>query len=96
VHHQSAPDFRAVGVTGDHDYISTPHAGKQAQLSYGDADFWREKVAEKMGYRTQCFVSFSSLVWTAVMVSSAVEAPPVIPMNLCPLSQDGLISSRFR
>ena len=41
--------FGAVGVTGDHDLHFYTTRGKAAQLSYGDADFWREKVAEKMG-----------------------------------------------
>ncbi|MGB8264039.1 MAG: acyl-CoA dehydrogenase family protein [Dehalococcoidales bacterium] len=41
--------FGAVGVTGEHDLHFYTTRGKEAQLSYGNADFWREKVAEKMG-----------------------------------------------
>ena len=41
--------FGAVGVTGEHDLHFYTTRGKAAQLSYGDADFWREKVAKTMG-----------------------------------------------
>jgi 3-oxocholest-4-en-26-oyl-CoA dehydrogenase beta subunit len=41
--------FGAVGVTGEHDLHLYTTRGKAAQLSYGDADFWREKVAKTMG-----------------------------------------------
>ena len=41
--------FGAVGVTGDHDLHFYTTRGKEGQLSYGNADFWREKVAEKIG-----------------------------------------------
>ena len=41
--------FGAVGVTCDHDLYFYTTRGKEAQLSYGNGDFWREKVAKKMG-----------------------------------------------
>jgi 3-oxocholest-4-en-26-oyl-CoA dehydrogenase beta subunit len=41
--------FGAVGVTGDHDLHFYTIRGKAAQLTYGNADFWRELVAKKMG-----------------------------------------------
>jgi alkylation response protein AidB-like acyl-CoA dehydrogenase len=41
--------FGAVGVTGDHDLHFYTTRGKAAHLSYGNADFWREKVAKTMG-----------------------------------------------
>jgi alkylation response protein AidB-like acyl-CoA dehydrogenase len=41
--------FGAVGVTDDHDLHFYTTRGKAAQLSYANVDFWREKVAEKMG-----------------------------------------------
>lgn len=39
----------AIGVTIDHDLHFYTVRGKAAQLSYGDADFWRERVAQGMG-----------------------------------------------
>ena len=41
--------FGAIGVTIDHDLHFYTTRGKTAQLSYGDADFWREPVAKSMG-----------------------------------------------
>jgi alkylation response protein AidB-like acyl-CoA dehydrogenase len=41
--------FGAVGVTIDHDLHFYTIRGKAAQLSYGNADFWREEVAKTMG-----------------------------------------------
>ena len=41
--------FGAVGVTIDHDLHFYTTRGKAAQLSYGDADYWHEKVAKTMG-----------------------------------------------
>jgi alkylation response protein AidB-like acyl-CoA dehydrogenase len=41
--------FGAIGTTMDHDLHFYTTRGKANQLSYGDADFWREKVAEAMG-----------------------------------------------
>jgi alkylation response protein AidB-like acyl-CoA dehydrogenase len=41
--------FGAVGVTIDHDLHFYTTRGKAAQLSYGNADFWREKIAKTMG-----------------------------------------------
>jgi alkylation response protein AidB-like acyl-CoA dehydrogenase len=41
--------FGAIGVTIDHDLHFYTTRGKTAQLSYGDADFWRETVAKSMG-----------------------------------------------
>jgi alkylation response protein AidB-like acyl-CoA dehydrogenase len=41
--------FGAVGVTAEHDLQFYTTRGKAAQFSYGNADFWREKVAKKMG-----------------------------------------------
>jgi 3-oxocholest-4-en-26-oyl-CoA dehydrogenase beta subunit len=41
--------FGAIGVTIDHDLHFYTTRGKAAQLSYGDADFWREYVAKAMG-----------------------------------------------
>jgi alkylation response protein AidB-like acyl-CoA dehydrogenase len=40
--------FGAIGVTIDHDLHFYTTRGKSAQLSYGDADFWRELVAKSM------------------------------------------------
>jgi len=39
----------AIGVTIDHDLHFYTNRGKAAQLSYGDADYWRELVAQSMG-----------------------------------------------
>jgi hypothetical protein len=36
-------------VTIDHDLHFYTIRGKAAQLSYGNADFWREEVAKTMG-----------------------------------------------
>jgi len=41
--------FGAIGVTIDHDLHFYTTRGKTSQLSYGDADFWREPVAKSMG-----------------------------------------------
>jgi len=41
--------FGAIGVTIDHDLHFYTTRGKTAQLSYGNADFWREPVAKSMG-----------------------------------------------
>ncbi|MDD5288557.1 MAG: acyl-CoA/acyl-ACP dehydrogenase [Dehalococcoidales bacterium] len=41
--------FGAIGVTIDHDLHFYTTRGKTAQLSYGDADFWREPLAKSMG-----------------------------------------------
>ena len=41
--------FGAIGTTMDHDLHFYTTRGKAAQLSYGDADFWRELVAKAMG-----------------------------------------------
>lgn len=41
--------FGAIGVTIDHDLHFYTNRGKTAQLSYGDADFWREPLAKAMG-----------------------------------------------
>lgn len=41
--------FGAIGVTIDHDLHFYTTRGKTAQLSYGDADFWREPLAKTMG-----------------------------------------------
>jgi alkylation response protein AidB-like acyl-CoA dehydrogenase len=41
--------FGAVGVTIDHDLHFYTQRGKAAQLSYGNADFWREQIAKSMG-----------------------------------------------
>lgn len=41
--------FGAIGVTIDHDLHYYTTRGKSAQLSYGDADFWQEIVAQSMG-----------------------------------------------
>jgi len=41
--------FGAVGVTIDHDLHFYTIRGKAAQLSYGNADFWREEVAKTIG-----------------------------------------------
>ncbi len=39
----------AIGVTIDHDLHFYTTRGKASQLSYGDADYWRELVAQSMG-----------------------------------------------
>jgi alkylation response protein AidB-like acyl-CoA dehydrogenase len=39
----------AIGVTIDHDLHYYTTRGKGSQLSYGDADYWRELVAQSMG-----------------------------------------------
>ena len=41
--------FGAIGVTIDHDLHFYTTRGKAAQLSYGDADYWREPIARSMG-----------------------------------------------
>lgn len=41
--------FGAIGVSIDHDLHYYTTRGKSAQLSYGDADYWREIVAKSMG-----------------------------------------------
>ena len=41
--------FGAIGVTIDHDLHFYTTRGKAAQLSYGNADFWREPIAKTMG-----------------------------------------------
>jgi 3-oxocholest-4-en-26-oyl-CoA dehydrogenase beta subunit len=41
--------FGAIGVTIDHDLHFYTTRGKAAQLSYGDADYWREPIAKSMG-----------------------------------------------
>ena len=41
--------FGAIGVTIDHDLHFYTTRGKAAQLSYGNADFWREPIAKAMG-----------------------------------------------
>ena len=41
--------FGAIGVSIDHDLHFYTTRGKTAQLSYGDADYWREIVAKSMG-----------------------------------------------
>ena len=41
--------FGAIGVTIDHDLHFYTTRGKTSQLSYGNADFWREPVAKSMG-----------------------------------------------
>ncbi len=41
--------FGAIGVTIDHDLHFYTTRGKTAQLSYGDADYWREPLAKAMG-----------------------------------------------
>jgi 3-oxocholest-4-en-26-oyl-CoA dehydrogenase beta subunit len=41
--------FGAIGVTVDHDLHFYTKRGKAAQLSYGNADYWREVVVRKMG-----------------------------------------------
>jgi alkylation response protein AidB-like acyl-CoA dehydrogenase len=41
--------FGAIGVTIDHDLHFYTTRGKAAQLTYGDADYWREVVAQHMG-----------------------------------------------
>lgn len=41
--------FGAIGVTIDHDLHFYTKRGKAAQLSYGNADFWREAIAKAMG-----------------------------------------------
>ena len=41
--------FGAIGVTIDHDLHYYTTRGKVAQLSWGDADFWREPLAKAMG-----------------------------------------------
>ena len=39
----------AIGVSLEHDLHFYTVRGKAAQLSYGDADYWRELVAQGMG-----------------------------------------------
>jgi alkylation response protein AidB-like acyl-CoA dehydrogenase len=39
----------AIGVTIDHDLQFYTRRGKAAELSFGDADFYREIVAQEMG-----------------------------------------------
>ena len=41
--------FGAIGVTIDHDLHFYTTRGKAAQLSYRDADYWREPIAKSMG-----------------------------------------------
>ena len=41
--------FGAIGMTIDHDLHFYTVRGKAAQLSYGDVDFWRQKLAKEMG-----------------------------------------------
>jgi len=41
--------FGAIGVTIDHDLHFYTTRGKTSQLSYGNADFWREPVAKSLG-----------------------------------------------
>ena len=41
--------FGAIGVTIDHELHFYTTRGKAAQLSYGNADFWREPIAKAMG-----------------------------------------------
>jgi len=50
VHYKSPPGFRGSG--GDHRprFTFLHHTGEAAQLSYGNADFWREEVAKTMGF----------------------------------------------